>query len=70
MAASNSVLLTPYTPRWFNVKNMRLSVLGVTTTSVQSATGAFLDGSNIGSASNYYGMVPLTVTPLAAHSCA
>jgi hypothetical protein len=43
---------------------MRISVLGVTKTSVQSATGSFLDGGNIGSPSNFYGMVPVTITPL------
>ncbi|MFM7317980.1 MAG: hypothetical protein ACKO5E_13625, partial [bacterium] len=63
-AGTNSVLLTPYQPRGFSLKNIRLSILGVTKTSVESATGAYLDGARTGVASNFYGDVPVQITAM------
>lgn len=56
---SNTVVVTPYQPRGVDMRHLRVTVLGVTNTAVESAGGAYLDGQNIGKPSNFNADVPV-----------
>ena len=63
-ATTNSVLVTPYQPHTINSRQIRMTVLGVTTTGLVSSTGTPLDGANVGKPSNFLTAVPFGNTIL------
>jgi hypothetical protein len=61
---TNSVLVTPYQPHSINTRQIRMTVLGVTSTGLVSSTGTPLDGANVGKPSNFLTAVPFGNTIL------